>query len=259
LVEAAVFVHRSLLVIGLMLLAMLAARTDAVAEGYCRAVTDKGNAYTVCTVDPSKSTIRIHALDPLGKPYGSFAAIGKTLWLDGIFMRIAMNGGMYQPDFSPVGLYVENGVEKQKINTNAGWGNFHLLPNGVFYLLPGRAGVMEAKAYEAAAIKPDYATQSGPMLVIDGQIHPKFDPQATSLKRRNGVGVDAHGQVVFAISEGAVRFYDFATLFRDVLGCGNALFLDGTISALHVPEWRRSDAAYPLGPMITVEIAIPPG
>lgn len=229
------------------------------AEGYCRPLTYKGDDYKICSIDPRKSTIRLHDLDRGGKPYLTFEALRKTLWADGIFMRIAMNGGMYHPDYSPVGLYVENGVEKQKINTNPGYGNFHLLPNGVFYLLPGSVGVMEAKTFALSGVKPVYATQSGPMLVIDGHIHPKFDPQSSSLKKRNGVGVAADGTVLFAISESYVRFYDFATLFRDALGCRNALFLDGTISALYVPEWHRSDDAYPLGPILTVEIAIPPG
>jgi uncharacterized protein YigE (DUF2233 family) len=232
--------------------------SSATAEGYCREREYKGDEYTICTVDPKKSTIRIHDLDPTGRPYKTFTAVADKLRSDGIFMRIAMNGGMYRPDFSPVGLYVENGIEKQKLNTNPGWGNFHLLPNGVFYLLPGEAGVMEAKAFAASAIKPLFATQSGPMLVIDSNIHPKFDPHSDSLKKRNGIGVSADGEVVFAVSEGNVRFHDLATLFRDDLGCRNALFLDGTISALYVPEWHRSDDAYPLGPIISVEISIPP-
>jgi uncharacterized protein YigE (DUF2233 family) len=236
---------------------LLAGRASA--EGYCRKLFHLGDEYTVCAVDPKKSTIRIHDLDSKGKPYSTFQALAKELWADRIFMRISMNGGMYQPDFSPVGLYIESGVEKQILNTNAGWGNFHLLPNGVFYLLPGSAGVMEAKAFATSGIRPLYATQSGPMLVIGGKIHPKFDPQSSSLKKRNGIGVAADGTVMFAISEGNVRFHDLATLFRDTLGCENALFLDGTISALYVPEWHRSDDAYPLGPIISVEIAIPPG
>lgn len=242
-----------------LLLGLAATASSAMAGGYCRKLVHKGDEYTICTVDPGKSTIRIHNLDAAGRPYKTFKALAGKLRGDGIFMRIAMNGGMYQPDFSPVGLYVENGIEKQKLNTNAGWGNFHLLPNGVFYLLAGSAGVMEAKAFAKSGIRPLYATQSGPMLVIDGSIHPKFDPLSTSLKKRNGIGAMADGQVIFAVSEGPVRFHDFATLFRDVLGCRNALFLDGTISALYVPEWHRSDDAYPLGPIISVEIAIPPG
>jgi len=242
----------------LLLVLLVVAGFPALADGYCRKLTFESNDYTICAVDPRKSTIRLHDLDPKGQPYKSFEALRTKLWSDGIFMRIAMNGGMFRPDFSPVGLYVENGIETRAINTNVGYGNFHLLPNGVFYLLPGRAGVMEAKAFAAGGIKPVFATQSGPMLVIDGKIHPKFDPASTSLKKRNGVGVDKSGRAIWAISESDVRFYDFATLFRDMLGCDNALFLDGTISALYVPEWHRSDTAYPLGPILTVEITVPP-
>ncbi|MDB5523437.1 MAG: hypothetical protein JWM58_1200 [Rhizobium sp.] len=242
-----------------MMIGLMAIASHAFADGYCRKLAHKGDDYTVCAVDPRKSKIRIHDLDRHGKPYMSFQALSKALWADRIFLRLAMNGGMYQPDFSAVGLYVENGVQKQKINLNAGWGNFHLLPNGVFFLQAGKGGVLESKAYTASGIRPDFATQSGPMLVIDGKIHPRFNPLSDSLKKRNGVGIAADGQLIFAISEGEVRFHDFATLFRDALGCRNALFLDGTISALHVPEWRRSDASYPLGPIISVEITIPPG
>ena len=35
----------------------------------------------------------------------------------------------------------------------------------------------------------DPATQSGPMLVIDGRLHSRFDRSSTSLKARTGVGV----------------------------------------------------------------------
>jgi uncharacterized protein YigE (DUF2233 family) len=235
------------------------AASQAFAAGYCSAMNYMSTRYAVCTVDPRKSTVRLHDLDPKGQPYKTFDALAKTLRSDGIFMRIAMNGGMYQPDFSPVGLHIENGIEKHAADAGAGYGNFYLLPNGIFYLLSGSAGVMETRTFAASGIKPDFATQSGPMLVIDGKIHPRFDPAGTSLKKRNGVGVDRSGKIIWAISEGGVRFHDFATLFRDRLGCDNALFLDGTISALYVPEWYRDDAAYPLGPILTVEIAVPPG
>lgn len=168
-----------------------------------------------------------------------------------------MNGGMYQDDLSPVGLYVEAGKQLKAINTNKGWGNFHLLPNGVFYIQPGRAGIMESKAFLASGIKPFYATQSGPMLVIDGKLHPSFLADSTSFKTRNGVGVSADGKVVFAVSDGFVRFHDFATLFRDELGCANALFLDGSISSLDIPEWQRRDGLFPLGPIIAVTQSLP--
>ncbi|NLR96405.1 hypothetical protein HGP17_06115 [Rhizobium sp. P38BS-XIX] len=239
------------------ILAALAFGTAASAGEACRKVQHLGDAYTICSFDPAVDDIQLFQNDRSGKPYGSFRALENDLRQDRIYIRFAMNGGMYLDDQSPVGLFVENGRELKAINTNKGWGNFHLLPNGVFYLLPGKAGVMESNAFVSSGIKPFYATQSGPMLVIDGKLHPSFLADSTSLKSRNGVGVTADGKVVFVVSDGPVRFHDFATLFRDDLGCANALFLDGSISSLDIPEWQRRDGLFPLGPIIAVTELLP--
>ena len=241
----------------LTLLAILACATTAFADEACRKVLHLGDSYTVCTFDPATDRIRLYENDRSGKPYGSFRALENDLRQDRIYVRFAMNGGMYRDDQSPVGLYIEEGRQQRAINTNKGWGNFHLLPNGVFYIQPGHAGILESKAFLASGIKPFYATQSGPMLVIDGKLHPSFLADSTSLKTRNGVGVSADGKVIFALSDGAVRFHDFATLFRDDLGCTNALFLDGSISSLDIPEWQRRDGLFPLGPIIAVTELLP--
>ncbi|MBM7048117.1 MULTISPECIES: phosphodiester glycosidase family protein [Rhizobium] len=241
----------------MIILAVLACAATASAGEACRKVEHLGDGYTVCTFDPATDDIQLFQNDRSGKPYGSFRALENDLRQDRIYVRFAMNGGMYLDDQSPVGLFVENGRELKRINTNKGWGNFHLLPNGVFYLLPGRAGVMESKSFAASNIKPFYATQSGPMLVIDGKLHPSFLADSTSFKTRNGVGVTNDGKVVFAISDGPVRFHDFATLFRDELSCANALFLDGSISSLDIPEWQRRDGLFPLGPIIAVTELLP--
>ena len=37
-----------------------------------------------------------------------------------------------------------------------------------------RAGVMETRAFLRRNKRPQFATQSGPMLVINGRLHPKF-------------------------------------------------------------------------------------
>ena len=241
----------------MIILAVLAFAATASAGEACRKVQHLGDGYTVCTFDALSDDIQIFQSDRSGKPYGSFRALENDLRQDRIYVRFAMNGGMYLDDQSPVGLFVENGREVKAINTNKGWGNFHLLPNGVFYLGSGKAGIMESKAFATSGIKPFYATQSGPMLVIGGKLHPSFLADSPSLKTRNGVGVTADGKVIFAISDGAVRFHDFATLFRDELKCPNALFLDGSISSLDIPEWQRRDSLFPLGPIIAVTEMLP--
>ena len=163
-----------------------------------------------------------------------------------------MNAGMFKEDQSPVGLYVERGQKLHGADTRAGVTNFHMKPNGVFWIGDGAAGVMETSRYLAAPPAARYATQSGPMLIVDGKIHPRIQPNGTSVKIRNGVGISNSGAVVFAIAEQPVTFDAFARLFRDGLGCRNALFLDGSVSSLYAPELARDDELGPLGPIVGV-------
>lgn len=227
---------------------------DAVETGVaCRIVRHLDTDYAVCDVDPARATLRILHADEQGRAYGGFTPLKADLARDQMRLEFGMNGGMYEKNLSPVGLLVIDGVERKPIATGRGWGNFYLLPNGIFALADGKAIVRETEAYRrSAAATPDFATQSGPMLVIDGELHPAFKPQSDSLQIRNGVGVDAMGVVHFAVSLSPVRFHDFATLYRDALGCANALFLDGHISSLYAPDLGRIDETYPMGPIIAV-------
>ncbi|MEZ5894912.1 MAG: phosphodiester glycosidase family protein [Parvularculaceae bacterium] len=234
------------------------------AAGGANAACEKRNfadaTYAVCVFDPQTEDIRLFLNDADGAPYGDFNAVNAALALRGERLAFAMNAGMYHKDRTPVGLYVEAGAEQQRISTRDGPGNFHMLPNGVFWIWAedGHRGahVRTTQVYlKAAHDALAYATQSGPMLVIDGEVHPRFLPQSDSFKRRNGVGVRENGAVVFAISDEPVRFYDFARLFRDELKTPNALYLDGTISRLYAPDLSRNDPGLAMGPIVGVVIA----
>lgn len=229
------------------------ASANAAEDAACRDVTHLEDRYTVCSFSPDTHEVSLHLRGENGEPMGSLRALERDI---GPF-EMAMNAGMYRNDLSALGLYVEAGEEQERLITSDGRGNFHLLPNGVFHVSLGddgtqRFGVTETRAF--ARSRPAnlvHATQSGPMLVIDGALHPRFLPASNSLKVRNGVGVSADGRVHFAISRGVVRFHDFATLFRDVLETPNALFLDGTISAFRAGT-RRQGGWRPIGPMVAV-------
>ncbi|KAB1078783.1 hypothetical protein F6X53_13690 [Methylobacterium soli] len=218
------------------------------APGPCRTVQAEGEAYTICLVDLKRSRIRLFWLGTDGLPYSSLSNLAEK---QGPRLSFAMNAGMYDKGQAPVGLYVEEGHEMKGVSTANGPGNFHLKPNGIFYVKGDRAGVLDTGRYVKARVKPDFATQSGPMLVIDGHIHPKITADGPSQKIRNGVGVRDDGRTaVFAISERPVSFGAFARLFKDDLGCRNALFLDGSVSSLYAPGLNRSDLSRPLGPMV---------
>lgn len=241
--------------IGLAMAAFTSFANDASAA--CRKVIHLTQAYVACSFHPAASDIRIFHRGRDGLPYAGFENLARDLRQEGEYLEFGMNGGMYEADLSSVGLLVTDGVERKPIDRGKSWGNFYLKPNGVFFLEGDHAGVMETAAYVAAGIRPDFATQSGPMLVIDGALHPAFLPQSDSLQIRNGVGVARDGTAIFAISLEPVRFHDFATLFRDLLNCDNALFLDGSISSLFAPGMDRYDNTHPMGPIIAVTKKVP--
>ena len=234
-----------LLVLGLLIGA-------ARAEAACTAENYEGNDYTVCRFDLRQDHLRLFNLDGSGEPFGSFSALAVALDDKGQKLAFAMNAGMYGEDLKPIGLYIEDGKTQHKLNRRNGPGNFHMKPNGVFFIDGDTGGVMETEAFAASGLRPQFASQSGPMLVVDGQIHAKFSPEGTSLQRRNGVGAPDDHTLIFAISEDWVNFHSFARLFKDRLGCPNALFLDGSISSLHAPEMNRNDAFAPLGPIVAL-------
>ncbi|KGK78562.1 hypothetical protein PM03_13200 [Thalassobacter stenotrophicus] len=215
----------------------------------CEQITHRDARFTVCEVAPD-ARVELFLRDEAGNILGAFSSVKSRV--DGTIV-MAMNAGMYHDDRRPVGLYIEDGIQEAPIVTRAGPGNFGLLPNGVFCLRADRSDVIESRAFAANQPACTDATQSGPMLVIDGALHPRFLPGSTSRNIRNGVGTSADGQrVVFAISDDAVTFHEFGTLFRDALDLPNALYFDGRISRLYAPAVGRNDFGLPLGPIVAV-------
>lgn len=220
------------------------------AASACRAMAHDGQDYTVCEVQAGED-LRLFHTAPDGRPYGSFARVDRALEGEGKRLVFAMNAGMYHPDRAPVGLLIEDGTTRAPLVTAAGPGNFGLLPNGVFCVGDGRFAVVETRVFAASGQACTHATQSGPMLVIGGRLHPRFLPDSDSRYVRNGVGVSADGsRAVFAISARPVTFHEFARLFRDGLGLPDALYFDGQISRLYAPEIGRNDWGFAMGPIV---------
>ncbi len=219
----------------------------------CEKVTHGQKRYTICEVDAANEDLRLFLKDESGSVLGHFSSVNDALASEGKRLAFAMNAGMYHDDRSPVGHYVENGQEQMRVIANPGPGNFGLLPNGVFCIREGRADVFETLDFVDQSPDCAFATQSGPMLVIDGELHPRFLPDSTSRYVRNGVGTSSDGtRAVFAISDDYVTFHEFGSLFRDVLETPNALFLDGNISRMYERASNRSDVGFSLGPIVGV-------
>ena len=217
----------------------------------CEDVLFEGLSYAICTVDPATERLELFLYDDTGAPIGDFASL--TELNSPRTIPFAMNAGMYHEDRSPVGHFVLNGVEVAPLLTGPSDGNFGMLPNGVLCIRPGQARVFESLVFEQMSSRCDFATQSGPMLVIDGALHPRFLADSTSRFVRNGVGTTDNGdRAVFAISNQPVSFYEFARFFRDGLGLSQALYFDGNVSRLHAPSLGRSDRGRAMGPIVAV-------
>lgn len=157
----------------------------------------------------------------------------------------ATNGGMYKKDNSPLGLFIQDYKIQSPLNILSGKGNFYMKPNGVFYITKNGVPVICRTKDFKNKKNIKYATQSGPMLVIDGQIHPSFKDGSVNLNIRNGVGILPDNRVVFAMSKKEINFYDFAKYFQS-LGCKYALYLDGHVSRTYLPEknWIQTDGNF---------------
>ncbi|WP_243635861.1 phosphodiester glycosidase family protein [Hymenobacter edaphi] len=196
-------------------------------------------------MDPRRQPLALYWRDEHQQPLRSLGRLNGWLAGQGQKLVFATNGGMYRAGNVPVGLFIQAGKTLVPLDTAAGTGNFYLRPNGVFYLTAaGRAAICRTQDFRAAG-RIRYATQSGPMLVIDGQLHPAFRAGSTNLNVRNGVGVLPDGRVVFAMSKQPISFYDFARYFQH-LGCRQALYLDGFVSRTYLPAqgWRQTDGDF---------------
>ncbi len=218
----------------------------------CGHVVSAGHPLTVCRVDVRKEAIHLFLNDESGRPLHTIAALENALAASGKRLAFAMNAGMFQPDYSPVGVFIEQGKQLSPLNLQNGSGNFFLKPNGVFYLSATGAGVVQSTAFPKLAAAASLATQSGPMLVIDGRLHYRLSKTSTSRYLRNGVGVDDAGKVIFGVSDAPLTLYELAVAFRDDLHCPNALYLDGSVTSLYAPALNQTIQRADLGPIIAV-------
>lgn len=208
------------------------------AEGF--RIEFKGVPFTIYKVDLSREALALHARDSKGTSIRNAGDLSDYLARESKVLKFATNAGIFSKTFIPLGLHIEDSKLLVPLNLGSGTGNFYLKPNGIFYLKGATASVIPSDRYDAK-LEPDFATQSGPLLLVNGSVNELFDPKSNNKLIRSGVGVDEASTVYFAISDRVVSFFDFALLFREELKCRSALYLDGVISRMYVADLNRKE------------------
>jgi uncharacterized protein YigE (DUF2233 family) len=197
-------------------------------------LTFKQATYVITRVDLNAALIKMLWRNPAGDPYSSLGAAYRNIGDD---LLAITNAGIFSNNLTPEGLHIEGGMTLSPLNLNNGDGNFYWKPNGVFYISDDGAGIMESEKFDSLNKRGGVreATQSGPLLVIDGEVNPSLKPDSRSLYVRNGIGVKSADEVYIMVSQDEVNLHDFASVFAHQLHCRNALYLDGCVSQLYLP------------------------
>ncbi|MBL7813744.1 MAG: phosphodiester glycosidase family protein [Saprospiraceae bacterium] len=216
-------------------------------------LTYQDQPFDVFIVPIQHHNLRLFCTDAQKVPFRDFNTLRGYLQTQNQSLLFAMNAGMYTPENLPKGLYIENKQTLVPLDTaTMGFGNFYLQPNGVFAFDDTSAVILSTQEFQKQKKDFAFATQSGPLLVVNGVVNPVFTPQSTSLFIRNGVGITHDHKMIFAISNQPVNFYVFAMLFKEQFKCLNALFLDGAISKMYAADIQRFDLDGNLGPMLVL-------
>jgi uncharacterized protein YigE (DUF2233 family) len=226
-----------ILSVGISFVALFSANTNN--------LNDLDAKYLIRTVDLTESELHFYWKDKQGRTIGSIGNLNKYCQSMNQELVFAMNGGMYLTDQSPQGLYIENNQMLKGLDTSSGYGNFYLKPNGVFYLTDDKKCQIVTTEKFILKSKIKFATQSGPMLLINGQMHSAFKKGSSNVHIRNGVGLLSDSRIVFVMSKKEVNLYDFAAIFKE-LGCKDALYLDGFVSRSYLPSenWIQTDGSF---------------
>ena len=225
-------------------------------ESACRSVIFENTPLTDCIAIPERHRIVTALAGSDGGNFRSLAAFAKSR--DRQTIAFAVNAGMFDDAGEPIGYFVQDGDRKKELNTDEGAGNFHMKPNGVFYGTGDKWTIRTGEDFRAnVTSRPDFGTQSGPMLVVNGKLHPEITRDGPSRAIRNGVGIDDEGRAHFVISSAPISFGKLARFYRDELKVRNALYLDGNVSQLWNPATERLDGGAPIGPILVIERKVP--
>ncbi len=228
----------------------------SITNNTAKRITHQKKSYDCYIVDLAESDVKLYWKNKEGRPLLNLQNLSKMIEAEQDQLVFATNAGMYTPQHKPQGLFVKDGKVLRPIDRQKNkFGNFYMEPNGVFMIdTSNHARIVKTTAYNGALAKrTNYATQSGPMVVVAGKINPIFKKDSRHFNIRSGVGIINSTKIVFIISNQKVTFHEFASVFKDIFKCPNALYLDGAISEMYLPELGRFQDGGNFGPIIGIK------
>ena len=152
---------------------------------------------------------------------------------------LAANAGIYSRAWRPLGLHIERGKTLVQLNRAKGsGGNFSMRPNGVFAVTSdGKAIVRETEAFAKSRLRVRLASQSGPLLLADGEFHPAFRKDSVNAKIRNAVGATGDGKSGLRAGPSA----------RDVLDARDSVQNGFKLPRRPLPRWLDQRNGLPFG------------
>ena len=167
------------------------------------------NLLQTCKGNIDSDKIAMSWLDKDGHKIKYFESLLKNL--NSKKIKCAMNGGIYNQEFHPLGLYAESGKILSKLNTRKNaYGNFYLQPNGIFFITKNSVGIMSTEKYLISKPNLMYATQSGPILFLNKKINTLFTKTSNNRLLRNAVCTLSNKEVLFAITKRDMNFYELS-------------------------------------------------
>tara|TARA_B100000989_G_scaffold289271_2_gene260891 strand:- start:5487 stop:6242 length:756 start_codon:yes stop_codon:yes gene_type:complete len=137
---------------------------------------------------------------------------------------VAINGGFFTPEHTPLGLRVQNGKIKNPLKRTSWW--------GVFYVKNNKAHIVPQRDYRNDP-KIQFAVQAGPRLVVNRRI-PRLKG---GYDERSALCITEDKHIVIAVTEHApITTTHLAKILQRPekdggLGCRYALNLDGGSSS----------------------------
>ena len=231
--------------------------TEPAVPSACKTVEFESTPLTHCVANPSEHRITMAYGQGSNGRFGSLAAFAETV--DKRTIAFAINGGPSGDDGKPKGYFVQNKNRIAELDLGNGDGNFYIKPNGVFY---GTGNAWRLRTtpsfYSGVRDRPQFGTQSGPMLLVDGKLPTEISENGPSRAIRSGVGIAGDGKAHFVVSQKPLSFGRLARYFRDEANAKNALFLASNRSVLWDPATERLDNGS-VGPIIVVTKREAPG